>query len=115
MSNARHTTGEWKSEGNMIHAYPNTGFMGAPSGAVKIAKIETLACIGGSGDVAAQRACDQEQANARLIAAAPELLAALEAFCGSTLYGHVELAGRQEANELFQKARAAIRKAKGEK
>lgn len=43
-----------------------------------IAVVTYLPCVGGDNDMAAQRAADQEMANARLIAAAPDLLAALK-------------------------------------
>lgn len=80
-----------------------------------ITKIEQLACIGGSDDLAAQRASDREQANARLIAAAPELLdAAIQ--CLAAL-GSVDVHGYQNSRckgKAIEQARAAIAKAKGE-
>ncbi len=53
------------------------------------------------------------QQNARLIAAAPDLLAALEfyvAICGNT----AAVVDRQRAQEAWEKARAAISKASSE-
>ena len=67
-----HTPGLWVLRGLTVYGKVN----GRDE---KIADARTLPCIGGHDDVHAQKASDQEQANARLIAAAPELLAALEA------------------------------------
>ena len=49
-------------------------------------------------------------ANARLIAAAPELLEALECIVGERM----NVTDAMTANEMFEKARAAIARAKGE-
>lgn len=69
---AGYTKGPWDLSGLKVLArVGNNSFE-------HIATVITLPCIGGSDDVAAQKASDMEQANARLIAAAPELLEALK-------------------------------------
>lgn len=83
--NTKHTPGPWKWIGN-------------PSGAVEIF----------ASDGSNVRLINQV-ANARLIAAAPELLAALESAMGM-LKGHRETPEREARYEF---ARAAIAKAKG--
>jgi len=105
-----HTPGPWNVTRYGLQVYDK--------GANLIAKVETLACIGGTDDAAAQRASDQEQANARLIAAAPDLLAALEELLACPQPGRVQSPlERTKANKLHQdvchRARAAIAKAKG--
>jgi hypothetical protein len=58
---------------------------------------------------------DQQQANARLIAAAPELLAVLEHLVNRDFaYLDGRVAGGQIRAQDIQAARAAIAKAKGE-
>jgi hypothetical protein len=44
-----------------------------------VASIGDMPCIGGHDDLAAQRGSEMEMANARLVAAAPDLLEALRA------------------------------------
>lgn len=94
------TPGPWSLLGRLtvVAGQPGVGVL------VTIADTRQLPCIGGHDDMAAQRACDQEQANAKLIAAAPDLLAALQAYIGSRGYGETD-------SPVEQQARAAISKA----
>jgi hypothetical protein len=62
------------------------------------------------GSITGSYACGAGQANARLIAAAPEMLAALEQVA-PTLYNPFEPDNQSEA---YKQVEAAIRKAKGE-
>ena len=64
-------------------------------------------------DDAAPIPMEQREANARLIAAAPELLEALEALSPHRT-GYGQSMDWQAYNEAQKKARAAIAKAKGE-
>jgi hypothetical protein len=98
---SKHTPGPWEanSADNIYAAVNGRKEM--------IAKCCDLPCIGGHDDVAAQRARDMEIANARLIAAAPELLAALENIVAWMEQHH------PEAAKNIPQARAAIAKVRG--
>ncbi len=86
MSGTRHTSGEWTQRGNIITAQiedrENVAIMYLPKGDTPNSRTEALA-------------------NARLIAAAPELLEACEA----------ALDGNDEHRKVVAKLRAAIAKA----
>jgi hypothetical protein len=56
---------------------------------------------------------DHEEANARLIAAAPDLLAALEE-CAERLHAYADYGESVKDEALYDMARKVIRKAKGE-
>ena len=60
-----------------------------------------------------KRSMEEETANARLIAAAPELLEALEAFANVGPEGRGFYGWHEAYNPAIAKARAAIAKAKG--
>ena len=92
MSETKHTPGQWETLDNSIIA-----------GAICIAVIED--------DGGYEAPADQRLANARLIAAAPELLEALEAILkvGKGVPGPLNMIGTQMVREF---ARAAIAKAK---
>lgn len=57
---------------------------------------------------------DERSANARLIAAAPDLLAALKAFVNDARFAIISDGGAEAANEMLWRARAAIAAAEGE-
>lgn len=91
---SRHTPGPWTAEGwnnTTVNAADGSTITAAPGG-VRGAKISEI------------------QANARLIAAAPDLLAALELFLAQY---HVPGSAYREARPEIQAALAAISKAKG--
>lgn len=104
---SKHTQGNWSLTSHMKIVAIIEGKI------VTIANVESLPCIGGHDDIAADKACEQERANARLIAAAPELLAALQSLLGADVYadgeGLVSVANADE--EIVAQARAAIAKA----
>ena len=70
-------------------------------------------------DISGAISSDEAAANARLIAAAPELLEALREMCDAPLVidapaGTVSNAARERSRAAYRKARAAIAKATGE-
>ena len=83
-----HTPGPWGLDGNLIEG---------PDG-------ERVACI-----TAYSRRTPKQKANARLIAAAPELLEALQ-LCRQHMYEHAS----NTADDAFERLCAAIAKATGE-
>lgn len=91
MENASHTPGPWHVHGGEIGPSPD----------------ETIAVVcalsGNDGDM-------EEEANARLIAAAPDLLAALEAVVTTGGWDNLDTGGRGTHGAAL----AAIAKAKGE-
>ena len=91
MSNARHTPGPWFVS-DRPHSYGREVSAGSPGGQV---------IAGGNG--APWPDLFEQQANAKLIAAAPDLLAALQ--------GVLRVADRK--TDEFDAARAAIAKATG--
>jgi hypothetical protein len=101
---SKHTPGPWEPfrPGSLkIWASVNEGLH-------PIAEVFQLPCIGGHGDIHAQAASDQEQANARLISAAPELLAALK-----WALDQIDDDLDHDHQEAFRMARAAVYKAEG--
>ena len=92
---SKHTPGPWAFNGS-------ANIKGRVNGNDElIALVAAMPCVGGHDDLAAQRGCDMENANIRLIAAAPDLLEALK--------GVLRVADR--ATVEFDAARAAIAKA----
>ena len=55
----------------------------------------------------------EHAANARLIAAAPEMLEALQAFLNSTFYGDIPPEKRDHARPIFEHARALLARIEG--
>jgi hypothetical protein len=100
MSTRKHTPGPWnRGYGNFIYQ----GAKHAPEGGQRlIATCEPSTRTAGDWD--------QVFGNAALIAAAPELLDALECFLGEY---HADQ-DKPECKELFEGARAIVAKAKGE-
>ena len=97
MSKATHTPGPWEAVGSRIRTAGTGSFR-------RIATME-----GGAFNVNVT-----DEANARLIAAAPDLLAALEAIeAHLTLHPGSSVANRAEARQVCEQARAAIAKARG--
>ncbi len=102
-----HTPGPWKSEDTLSGAEVNSDTSGQWA---SIAWLEENRL--GSRQVSS----DEQRANARLVAAAPELLEALELFVDASLR-EVIVSGphkRTEGEKVYASARAAIRKARGE-
>ena len=89
----QHTQGPWSND-------PTQPTIWANDGDLKVATVSDLPWVNGKSD------WQTEQANARLIAAAPDLLAALEAWLAVSLCTDLE-------PEHVVNARAAIAKAKG--
>lgn len=95
-----HTPGPWHAREWDFHAKTSVGINGGPLGFIHIAE------CGGMGhypDISPE----QEDANAQLIAAAPEMLAALEALLMATEWSI-------ESRDERAAAEAAIAKAKGQ-
>lgn len=108
---ATHTQGPWTVTDD---GYAITG---ADGGTLIVettkANWENLAAAAAQGSTLAQKHLPEVEANARLIAAAPELLAALEALVGEADLGEVDL--DDDDRIKLDNARAAIAKAKGTK
>jgi len=97
MTQATHTPGPW--------SFRTTGWSTNPFAIHSPRRPGAVACVPSRTSVP----LDEQDANARLIAAAPELLAALD-----ELLGDVELLNEPYRNEaICERARAAIAKAKG--
>lgn len=96
----KHTPGPWKTPG---YDLPNVHVYGAGRFPAIVAYCPALVNAGGAGTTP-----DERVANARLIAAAPELLAALQELCADKY-----LADPINADRMAN-ARAAIAKATGE-
>jgi hypothetical protein len=97
---AEHTTGPWQVWGGSRHVCADNE---------RIAVIADLPIREGENCVSRVH---EFEANARLIAAAPELVAALEAIIGSTLF---TIRGTPcDPSALLKQARAALAKARGE-
>lgn len=105
----KHTQGPWLTNHGRMR------IVGKVNGIeTTIAQVFDMPCIGGSNDLAAERGSDMEQANARLIAAAPDLLAALE-FITREFEFNLPVTGRtHNETTALNMARSAIAKAKGE-
>lgn len=93
MSESKHTPGPW------YHRSP-TGFVGTVADSIMVASVY--------GDDPNCREDGRQIANARLIAAAPEMLEALQAF-----EAHYPLGVNPFLDDAFRSARAAIAKAEG--
>lgn len=87
------------------------------TGNLRMVKEELDLCIEGDGLIllTIDSRPPEAQANARLIAAAPDLLAALESVCTIASCAPHDDADRAEdaLNKIFHKARAALAKAQG--
>lgn len=103
MSNTQHTPGPWHISGGPIsvHKYRHYDIIGG------ISLVATTAILSGS-----QHTAEESSANARLIAAAPDLLAALK-FCATVLSDCVLFPERDDENQAYSWAIAAIAKAEG--
>lgn len=94
----QHTPGPWRLRPDPGHYHTMTTIEGGPVGVRGPFSVELLAQIGGQTD------CVTLEANARLMAAAPELLAALRGLC------EVAVPGAQRwdtARELLRRIGAA--------
>jgi hypothetical protein len=97
-----HTPGPWKvDQQRRAHGYNVAVF----SGDIAVADVPGI-----GKDPANDPEAD---ANARLIAAAPELLGALDDLAWIVEAGRVEPVARAEVDERLERARAAIAKAEG--
>lgn len=92
MGSAKHTPGPWKVSGHMVRTECETSW-------------PVASCCYGTAA--------QSDANARLIAAAPELLAACDAMLNA-IADNTDIGFDVDLNEAMRAARAAIVKAKGE-
>lgn len=91
MSETKHTPGPWRVSSGMVETEANS---------LPIAWMDREP---GNGTLPVER-----DENARLIAAAPELLSALKAILGGQLHGSIDLYAQR-----FEDARAAVAKAEG--
>jgi len=98
MTQATHTSGPWRITTDFIGVYD--------SEARRIANMDS--------DGAPDFDEDETIANARLIAAAPDLLAALENMVAQYAYWASQIEMKQIDRDAAAMARAAITKAKGE-
>lgn len=104
MSEAEHTPGPWHADGSRV--WGDTAELQS-GGTMLRHKIADAAYHAEGG-------FEEQHANARLIAAAPELLAALERIVGRDLtYFRGTVCEGQISFEAVQAARAVIAKAKG--
>ena len=92
----KYTSGPWQIHGNSVVGVDET----QDDGEIQCQRIATLA------------PCQESSANARLIAAAPDLLDALRRIAMASEFDVAR--GIQCAKEMRQIARAAISKARGE-
>lgn len=108
MKKSKHTPGPWLQEGNWVYAEGDPIRL---SGGKEIRPNAFTLSVSPGPD----RTREEAEANARLIAAAPELLEALECMiigaCAVAVLHNGERAVLQDAVNI---ARAAIAKAKGE-
>lgn len=103
MSKTAHTPGPWKADlGEAFHVREQDG-----------GRIATLIFMDGPFGFNGRRNPDEVAANARLIAAAPDLLEALEATTKALAVAVAAAGGDPETHHVSVKARAAIAKAKG--
>lgn len=100
----QHTPGPWEL---WNHAETDQIAVGPKIGGVAVADV----CIANGQGIVTHSTIDRGQANARLIAAAPELLAALEILL--PIVESLVLDGEKEHFQAQEEARAAIAKAKG--
>ena len=108
MTKAKHTPGSWRADfGEAFHIRPNDG-----------CTLAQVTFLKGRGGLSGRRDAEEVAANARLIAAAPDLLEALEFL--TTLVnilpnGTFFVKGQYiTVEDEVRKARAVIAKAKGE-
>ena len=99
MTNTTHTPGPW--------AFKMTGWQTNPAAVYSPRRPGAVACIPARTSVP----LDEQSANARLIAAAPELLAALES--AQAWIARAGYTDRDKWQSVQEQARAAIAKAKG--
>lgn len=99
MSESKHTPGPWIFDGDLVWAASIDGY---------VANTRTEDMTSGE-NIAKRDALEQIEANARLIAAAPDLLDALKSIVMSAEIGNAAILG-----PLLVSARAAIAKATGE-
>ncbi|MDB5350989.1 MAG: hypothetical protein JWN86_2236 [Planctomycetota bacterium] len=113
MTNTKHTPGPWAIQKNVWHERPKELTLVAPDR--RHSSYRTIHPVKEGGELAKYpiammngdpRPRSENEANARLIAAAPELLEALEVILGSDGY-EVDCIGRDMV-------RAAVAKARGE-
>lgn len=96
---SKHTKGPWLTDRNNTH----TGQIATIHHCFNNDWVEIWSSETGMGEA-------EQEANARLIAAVPELLEALEEVIDAWQYG----SSIEEASEVYKKAKQIIAKAKGE-
>ena len=111
MSEAKHTPGEWKSFGIYVYQIDGDGY-----------KRRIADCSSKPANIITVDEIMEDSANAHLIAAAPDLLEALEAaqrfIQNGIKYGYINMPDNNcgdSALETPAKIERAIQKAKGEK
>jgi hypothetical protein len=103
-----HTPGPWEIKRDIGHFDSATSIRAHQLVGVNPSKYELSLEIGGWASV------EKLEANARLIAAAPELLEALEAFDKAAKESTTIIGFAAKAFKLLTKTRAAIAKARGQ-
>ena len=101
---AKHTPGPWRIKSDPMHFDTLTTVEGGAIGVRKPFGVQMIVQVGGDSDF------QEAEANARLIAAAPELLEALKEIIAAA-----DGDGWNQLDASFATARAAIAKAEGEK
>jgi hypothetical protein len=102
---SKHTPGPWWPVQNSLDRWYVTTYRDHETATTKPTRFGATVAHG-IGDHTEKRTSGNEEANARLIAAAPDLLDALEAFLNEADAGHVSV-------DTDRAARAAIAKARG--
>jgi hypothetical protein len=118
MNSTKHTPGPWAPEGEVKMVgdpYSTGGAHMLYVGAVEVAGLVGWICRIQSSDHCGEAGIsrDEAQANALLIAAAPDLLEALAPFCRATLTQDGSIVGLMR--EDFERAATAFAKATGGK
>ena len=103
---AKHTPGPWRIKSDPMHFDTLTTVEGGAIGVRKPFGVQMIVQVGGDSDF------QEAEANARLIAAAPDLLAALKVMLRD--YTAVHDIGDVEMQPAIYQARAAIAKVEGE-
>lgn len=105
---SKHTKGPWEKSAQLNGPWWHISSMHTVGGNATLSGKQAIACVHGESKRGSSAYAEMFEANARLIAAAPELLEALE------LCLHAVCLAGWEGDLCAEKARAAIAKATGE-